>query len=181
MTTFRSATYQISIVSGSLSANGTAQRGIDGTWIGQALVLDCTGDPRYVCDSTMDVGELRYIRFDFTSAGAGDTVDAEWVDPPKVNATVPIRGTFADQTLTLGADLDVIEYYRGDHAPPTTELARVHVTLATFTATIDDFNRLQGEIRYSMERTRTFPNASLGRVESGSITLRLVDVVPAVK
>jgi hypothetical protein len=97
---------------------------------------------------------------------------------PRVNAPLPLQGTFAGQALTASADTEVIEFLQSDHVPPNTEAARVRVTVTRFTAAIDVYNRLQGEITYHVVRTTTNPIAQRGHVGRGTFTVRLRDVVP---
>lgn len=80
------------------------------------------------------------------------------------------------RTLTGSAVTEITEYYQGDHAPPTKEIAKVRLDLTHFEATLDSFNRLEGELSYKVRRRGM--NSGEWGVET-SFRVRLRNVVPA--
>lgn len=78
--------------------------------------------------------------------------------------------------MTGSAVTEITEYYQGDHAPPTKEIAKVRLDLTHFEATLDSFNRLEGELSYKVRRRGM--NSGEWGVET-SFRVRLRNVVPA--
>lgn len=177
-TVLANGTYRSTLVSGSQSGVGTAAVGIDGRWRGETEIVSCTGD---LCSWNDVPGRLRSIAFSFSTQSTnlqGIAGSDSMFYLPGVNAAVSVQGTFAGQGLTASADTEVIEFMQSDHVPPNTEAARVRVTVTRFNATIDAYNRLQGDITYNAVRTTTNPAAQRGQVRRGTFTVRLRDVVP---
>ncbi len=178
-TVLANGTYRSTLVSGTTTGVGTASTTIDGRWQGRTEIVSCTGDACGVRDVP---GWLLSIAFSFSTQSSqlqGVAGSDNYFFLPGFKAALPVQGSFAGQTVTAGADTELIEYIDSDHVPPNVEMARVRVTVKHFVASIDEYNRLQGDITYDVVRTITWKQSTvLGKVTRGTYTVRLRDVVP---
>jgi hypothetical protein len=165
--------YRVSIVQGSRVSDSAATVDITGPWRGLGLVLACDGDDS-ICDHSRNPGELSYLLMDLRETGG---MVAGELQLPDVWEPIPLQGTFDGQTLTLSTDVEVSEYWLLSHSYRT-EVARVRVRLTEFTASLDRFNRLQGQLTVHLDR-RALEGHPTGRVGRGTLRLQLIDVVPA--
>lgn len=171
--------YRSTLVSGTRSGIGSASVGIDGRWQGHTEIVSCSGD---LCSGHVVPGRVRSIAFSFATQSTqlqGVAGSDNYFYLPAINAALPLQGTFAGQALTAGVDTEVIEVSQSDHVAPNTEFARLRVRVSKFAASIDAYNRMQGDVSYSVVRTITYKNSALqGQVQHGTFTVRLRDVVP---